>query len=133
MMGAVLVFGGEEEPRRRLTTGDRRDSPPADDGDTGRATGDAAAGKALFASSGCVACHVFKPAGSTGKVGPDLDELKGSAAKAGQPLEHVHLDVDHRPERLRRARLQEGRDADLQRPHERRRSPTSSRSLSSGS
>ena len=48
---------------------------------------DPAAGKALFAKSGCIACHEFKPAASNGKVGPSLDNLKESAGKAGQPLE----------------------------------------------
>jgi mono/diheme cytochrome c family protein len=35
--------------------------------------GDAAAGKTLFGAQGCGGCHTYKPAGSTGKVGPDLD------------------------------------------------------------
>jgi len=35
--------------------------------------GGAAAGKAVFAAQGCGACHTFKAAGATGKVGPDLD------------------------------------------------------------
>jgi mono/diheme cytochrome c family protein len=46
--------------------------------------GDAAAGKTLFTSSGCGGCHTFKPAGSTGKVGPDLDNLAADAKKANQ-------------------------------------------------
>jgi cytochrome c551/c552 len=46
------------------------------------AAGDAAAGKALFDAQGCNACHTFKPAGATGKVGPDLDNLAADAAKA---------------------------------------------------
>jgi mono/diheme cytochrome c family protein len=41
-----------------------------------------AAGKALFASNGCGACHTYEPAGSTGKVGPDLDKLAADAQKA---------------------------------------------------
>jgi mono/diheme cytochrome c family protein len=69
MMAAVLVFGVEEK-----------------EAEAAKASGDAAAGKALFAKSGCAACHEFKPAASNGKVGPSLDELKGSADKAGQPL-----------------------------------------------
>ncbi len=35
--------------------------------------GGPAAGKAVFAAQGCGACHTFKAAGATGKVGPDLD------------------------------------------------------------
>jgi mono/diheme cytochrome c family protein len=76
MMGAVLVFGREAKAKEgsAATT-------------TTAAAGDPAAGKALFTSSGCAACHTFKPAGATGKVGPALDSLKASAAKAGQPVE----------------------------------------------
>lgn len=40
--------------------------------------GDAAAGKAVFASAGCGSCHTLAVAGASGQVGPDLDEvLKG--------------------------------------------------------
>ncbi len=42
---------------------------------------------ATFTQNGCGACHTFSAANSTGKIGPDLEELKASAAKAGQPLE----------------------------------------------
>ena len=47
-------------------------------------TGDAAKGKTLFLSNGCGGCHVYKPAGSAGKVGPDLDNLAADAQKANQ-------------------------------------------------
>ena len=46
--------------------------------------GDPAAGKELYAANGCAACHTFKPAGSTGKVGPDLDNLAANAEKANR-------------------------------------------------
>jgi cytochrome c1 len=52
------------------------------------AKGDPAAGKTLFASNGCSGCHTYKPAGATGKVGPDLDNLMADAQKANQgPLD----------------------------------------------
>lgn len=35
----------------------------------------------------CGACHTFTPAGATGTLGPNLDDLTAAAAKAGQPLE----------------------------------------------
>jgi mono/diheme cytochrome c family protein len=41
-----------------------------------------AAGKTLFESNGCGGCHTYKPAGSNGKVGPDLDNLAADAKKA---------------------------------------------------
>jgi cytochrome c oxidase subunit II len=47
----------------------------------------ATSGKAVFTANGCNSCHTFKPAGSTAKIGPDLDNLKQEAQRAGQPLE----------------------------------------------
>jgi cytochrome c6 len=38
--------------------------------------GDATAGKGIFASAGCTACHTLKDAGATGTVGPNLDDAK---------------------------------------------------------
>jgi mono/diheme cytochrome c family protein len=35
-------------------------------------------GKDIFASAGCTSCHTLKDAGSTGTVGPNLDQLKPS-------------------------------------------------------
>jgi cytochrome c oxidase subunit 2 len=50
--------------------------------------GDPAAGKAVFTANGCGACHTFKAAGSTGKVGPDLDKLAQYAQQANRgPLD----------------------------------------------
>src|SRR5262249_21217646 len=46
--------------------------------------GNAAAGKALFNQQGCGSCHTFQPAGSNGKVGPDLDHLASDASKANR-------------------------------------------------
>ena len=43
-----------------------------------------AAGKALYDSNGCGGCHTFKPAASTGKVGPDLNNLAADATKANR-------------------------------------------------
>jgi mono/diheme cytochrome c family protein len=39
-----------------------------------------AAGKKVFASAGCATCHTLKDAGSTGMIGPNLDQLKPSMA-----------------------------------------------------
>jgi mono/diheme cytochrome c family protein len=41
--------------------------------------GDASAGKVVFETAGCKACHTLKDAGATGQVGPNLDEAKPSA------------------------------------------------------
>jgi mono/diheme cytochrome c family protein len=38
--------------------------------------GDAAAGKSVFASAGCVGCHTLADANAKGTVGPNLDQAK---------------------------------------------------------
>jgi mono/diheme cytochrome c family protein len=84
MMSAVVVFGRESK-----ASGAAAETTPATTTTTTAPapSGDASAGKALFAKSGCGACHTFAAAASTGKVGPDLDKLKESAATAKQPLD----------------------------------------------
>jgi mono/diheme cytochrome c family protein len=49
-----------------------------------QAAGDAKAGATLFTSQGCGGCHTFKPAGTNGTVGPDLDKLAAYAKTANQ-------------------------------------------------
>jgi cytochrome c oxidase subunit II len=56
----------------------------------GRAAGGgglSASAKTFFVDNGCDGCHTFKPAGANGTVGPDLDNLREAAQKAGQPLD----------------------------------------------
>jgi mono/diheme cytochrome c family protein len=45
------------------------------------ATSAVSAGKAVFASAGCGDCHTLDAAGSTGSVGPDLDEAMPDAER----------------------------------------------------
>jgi len=47
-------------------------------GDGGASNGDPVAGKRLFSSSGCGGCHTLAAAGSNGKTGPSLDDVKPS-------------------------------------------------------
>jgi mono/diheme cytochrome c family protein len=44
--------------------------------ETGGAGGDAAAGMEVFASAGCGSCHTLEAAGSSGTIGPNLDDAK---------------------------------------------------------
>jgi mono/diheme cytochrome c family protein len=46
-----------------------------------------AAGKQVFASAGCGGCHTLKDAGTTGTVGPNLDQLKPPAARVSHQVE----------------------------------------------
>jgi mono/diheme cytochrome c family protein len=44
-------------------------------------------GKQVFASAGCGSCHTLKNAGSTGTVGPNLDQLKPSESRVEHQVE----------------------------------------------
>ena len=117
MMSTVIVFGKEDEEaraqetahdapgRHHLDDDHARPTTPTDERARGAAeyaNGDAAAGKALFASKGCGVCHTLEAAGSTGTVGPNLDEKKPSEALIADR-------VDQR----------QGRDAAVQEPADR--------------
>ena len=45
------------------------------------------AGKTVFTNNGCGSCHTYGPAGSTAKIGPDLDKLPQYAEQAKKPLD----------------------------------------------
>jgi mono/diheme cytochrome c family protein len=47
---------------------------------TGGGGSTVAVGKKVFASAGCGGCHTLKDAGSSGNVGPNLDQLKPAEA-----------------------------------------------------
>lgn len=68
---AISACGGEEseQPLPETVEG----TLPTDTGG-GASEGDPANGKSIYASAGCGGCHTFSPAGSTGTVGPNLDE-----------------------------------------------------------
>ena len=98
VLAAVLGFavagcGGEEEasPTPETVVGEVPQTPtettPTETtgtGTTGTETtpapkGDPVAGKAVFTgASGCTGCHTLADAGSTGTVGPNLDDAKPS-------------------------------------------------------
>jgi len=65
--------GDETSPEPETVEG----TVPAETGggdDGGGGEGDAAAGADVYSSAGCGSCHVLADAGSTGTIGPNLDE-----------------------------------------------------------
>jgi mono/diheme cytochrome c family protein len=75
MLTAVFIFGKEAKkteaaPAPTTTTAATPAPSPAV----------LAAGKTVFAKASCGGCHTLKAAGASGKVGPNLDQLKPSAA-----------------------------------------------------
>lgn len=71
LLGAVGCGGGDDNGGGSDTT-----AAPATTAPSG--SGDAAAGKEVFASAGCGGCHTFSAAGSNGSVGPNLDDASPS-------------------------------------------------------
>lgn len=65
-LGESVTETGETETAPTTTA--EEPEPPA---------GDPEAGKALFADNGCGGCHTFSAAGSSGAIGPNLDESPG--------------------------------------------------------
>ena len=87
MISAVLIFGKEKKEatrRRAITTTTAAQTTPS----APSASGDPAAGKAVFLSAGCTSCHTLKDAGSTGTVGPNLDQLKPPEARIVTQVEN---------------------------------------------
>jgi len=79
MISAVLVFGVEKkeaEPAGEVTTAAPTTGAATTTASPAAGKGDAAAGKAVFASAGCKGCHTLKAAGASGTLGPNLDQLK---------------------------------------------------------
>lgn len=75
VLGLAACGGGEEvSPVPETVVGTVQQATTA--GPTTTLKGDAAAGKDLYASKGCGGCHVLADAGSSGAVGPNLDETK---------------------------------------------------------
>jgi len=86
MMASVIVFGREAKAEA-VNTGTTTTGTTTTSTTSKYAGGDPAAGKTEFTNAGCSACHTFKPAGSTGTIGPNLDDLPVYAQKAGEPLQ----------------------------------------------
>jgi mono/diheme cytochrome c family protein len=80
VIGAAACGGGEDETTAPETV---EGATPTEEAP---AEGDPAKGKEIFASAGCGGCHVFEPAGSSGTVGPSLDESNASFEDAVQQI-----------------------------------------------
>ena len=88
-LAAVQVVGGEEaeeaeaaevEPTATtLEPAGSEPEPPADgEGSEGQPPGNPAAGALVWEEAGCGGCHTLAAAGSSGTIGPNLDESKPS-------------------------------------------------------
>jgi mono/diheme cytochrome c family protein len=87
-MVGVFVFAAEEEDHGGEAVATQHETgeegATTEEGTTteepAQPAGNAVAGEQIYASAGCGGCHALEAAGSTGNVGPDLDETKPDAA-----------------------------------------------------
>jgi cytochrome c553 len=91
----ALDHGGRRRrgaPRRRarriVGRHTARQTQAAADAPAATVAGSAAAGRVVFASAGCGACHTLAAAGASGKVGPSLDDAKPDAAHVVEVVTH---------------------------------------------
>ena len=82
---ALPACGGEEDEQALPETVEG--TLPADTGGAA-SEGDPAKGKTIFASAGCGGCHTFSAAGSSGTVGPNLDDSSIDFEGAVQQIEN---------------------------------------------
>ena len=84
-LAGVFIFAAEEEEGHSTETAETHATETGETLGTtteaeGGASGDAAAGEAVFAAQGCGGCHALEAAGSTGAIGPNLDDSQPDAA-----------------------------------------------------
>jgi mono/diheme cytochrome c family protein len=98
MISAVIILGVEKKEAEAAPNGStetQSSSLPGQTTSTPATTttaapagggGDPVAGKQVYAFAGCGGCHTLKAAGSTGTVGPNLDQLKPDAARVAHQV-----------------------------------------------
>jgi mono/diheme cytochrome c family protein len=84
-MAGVIFFAREEEEAHSAAAAETHgtetgEEPTTTEGAPSAPSGDPAAGEAVFASAGCGGCHTLEAAGTSGKVGPNLDDAKPDEA-----------------------------------------------------
>ena len=79
VVGAAACGGEEDETATPETV---QGTLPTTETGGAAGEGDAAKGKEIFASAGCGGCHTYGPAGSSGTVGPNLDDANVTAEQA---------------------------------------------------
>ena len=71
------------------------------------AAGGVPEGEAVFNSAGCAACHTFEPAGATGMVGPNLDNVNLTAEQVQRQVENGSGAMPAFKDRLSQAEIRE--------------------------
>jgi mono/diheme cytochrome c family protein len=85
----LVACGGEEDAASTAETveGTLPADTSAEEGEGGGdVEGDPAAGEEIFAANGCGGCHTLEAAGTSGNIGPNLDEAQPSMEVAVETI-----------------------------------------------
>jgi mono/diheme cytochrome c family protein len=85
----LVACGGEEEaaPTAETVEGTLPEET-TEEAPGATLEGDASAGEEIFAANGCGSCHTLEAAGTSGNVGPNLDEAQPSFEVAVDTITH---------------------------------------------
>ena len=95
-----------EQTTTEATTSEETTTEEKTTGETNSAGGEPQ-GEAVFNSAGCAACHTFKPAGATGTVGPNLDNVDLTAQQVQRQVENGGGGMPAFKDRLSQAEIRE--------------------------
>ncbi len=76
LVGMAACGGGEEVSPTPETIEGTLPAATTEESPASTIEGDAAAGEEIFSANGCGSCHTLEAAGSSGTIGPNLDEAK---------------------------------------------------------
>jgi mono/diheme cytochrome c family protein len=95
-----------EQTTTEATTSEETTTEGETTGETNAAGGEPE-GEAVFNSAGCAACHTFEPAGATGTVGPNLDNVNLTAEQVQRQVENGGGGMPAFKDRLSQAEIRE--------------------------
>jgi cytochrome c551 len=95
-----------EQTTTEATTSEETTTEGETTGETNAAGGEPE-GEAVFNSAGCAACHTFEPAGATGMVGPNLDNINLTEAQVQRQVENGGGGMPAFKDRLSQAEIRE--------------------------
>jgi cytochrome c551 len=95
-----------EQTTTEATTSEETTTEGETTGETNAAGGEPE-GEAVFNSAGCAACHTFEPAGATGMVGPNLDNVNLTEAQVQRQVENGGGGMPAFKDRLSQAEIRE--------------------------
>jgi cytochrome c551 len=107
---AAAETTGEQTTTEATTSEETTSEETTTEGETTGETNEAGGvpeGEAVFNSAGCAACHTFEPAGSSGTVGPNLNNVNLTQAQVQKQVENGGGGMPAFKDRLTQAEIRE--------------------------